>query len=204
MRNTTCSKTCMKSRVSECATARPRKGQTRIWVNCAECGMLFESKPAWVKRGTVRYCSKQCTGRANAPLTLVPHTHKSRAAVTPEGMASWRAAMTGPRNPAWKGGVTYTRKKGNYGRVKMVRCPSGFLPMARKNGYVAEHRLIVAIAMGRLLTSTEVVHHEDHDVRNNCPTNLALFATNRDHKLYEAHGSPLPLWCGWRPFNIAE
>ena len=31
--------------------------------------------------------------------------------------------------------------------------------MARKDGYIMEHRLLVAKAMGRLLKRTEVVHH---------------------------------------------
>ena len=68
--------------------------------------------------------------------------------------------------------------------------------MARKDGYVMEHRLVVAIALGRCLIRTEAVHHIDHNPRNNERSNLMLFVTNRDHKLYEAHGIPLPLWRG--------
>ena len=81
----------------------------------------------------------------------------------------------GENNPAWKGGVTYFKKKGNYTGVKYVRCPEQFLPMARKDGYVMEHRLIVAQHLGRPLKRTEVVHHIDHDPSNNDPANLMLF-----------------------------
>jgi len=59
-----------------------------------------------------------------------------------------------------------------------------------------EHRLLVAQAIGRCLTRTEAVHHEDHNPSNNALSNLSLFATNKDHKLYEHHGSPLPIWRG--------
>jgi hypothetical protein len=106
-------------------------------------------------------------------------------------------------NPAWKGGVTYRRKHGAYGKVKYVRCPPEFISMARKDGYVMEHRLVVARALGRSLTRVESVHHEDHNPTNNAPENLSLFATNRDHKLYEHHGSPAPLWRGSSPSTCA-
>jgi hypothetical protein len=66
--------------------------------------------------------------------------------------------------------------------------------MARKDGYVMEHRLVVARAMGRCLLRSEVVHHENHDPQDNRLENLALFASNRDHKLYEARGTPDPIW----------
>lgn len=104
--------------------------------------------------------------------------------------------MTGEGNPAWKGGVTTFRTKGNYVGVRYVRAPEWARPMARKDGYVMEHRLFVAKAIGRLLTRIETVHHMDHNPANNQLENLALFKTNRDHKLFEHHGSPLPIWCG--------
>jgi len=113
--------------------------------------------------------------------------HLSRPAWTEQSRQSYLRKMTGPNNPAWKGGVTYFRKHGNYKPIKYVRCPPEFLPMARKDGYVMEHRLIVARIMGRPLTRTEVVHHVDHDPQNNDPSNLELWPDNRSHKLAE-HG----------------
>jgi hypothetical protein len=68
--------------------------------------------------------------------------------------------------------------------------------MSRSNGYVPEHRLRVAQALGRPLTRIETVHHENHDHTDNRIENLSLFKNNRDHKLYEAHGFPEPIWRG--------
>jgi hypothetical protein len=102
--------------------------------------------------------------------------------------------MTGPGNHAWKGGVTYFRKHGNYAPIKYVRCPLLYQAMARKDGYVMEHRLLVAQVLDRPLLRREVVHHKDHVTNNNGLDNLQLFASNRDHKLYEHHGLPLPIW----------
>jgi len=81
--------------------------------------------------------------------------------------------------------VTYFRKHGNYKPVKYVRCPTEFLVMARKDGYVMEHRLIMANAVGRPLTRTEVVHHRNHNPQDNRLENLELFPNNQAHKIAE-------------------
>ena len=111
-------------------------------------------------------------------------------------MKSYLKKMTGANNPAWKGGVTLKRAKGNYSGVRYVRCPKEFLPMARKDGYVMEHRLAVAQALGRMLLRTEVVHHINHKPGDNRIENLELFHSNQAHKQYEGRGTPLPMWRG--------
>jgi len=130
------------------------------------------------------------------------HANKGRAAWTEKSLESYRIKMTGPSNPAWTGGVTYRHSHGNYKPVKYVRCPKGFVAMAGKDGYVIEHRLMVAQAIGRCLTRKEVVHHESHDSQDNRMKNFSLFACNRDHKLYERYGKPEPIWRGSLPFNM--
>lgn len=94
--------------------------------------------------------------------------------------------MKGDKNPAWKGGVTYKRSKGNYIGPRYVRCPAEYLPMARKDGYIMEHRLVMAMRIGRFLSRTEVVHHLDHNTRNNHIDNLELWPDNSSHKTGEA------------------
>lgn len=54
--------------------------------------------------------------------------------------------------------------------------------MANKQRRVSIHRLVVAMAAGRLLTRTEVVNHIDHDTSNYAKENLELWPTQRDHK----------------------
>ncbi len=92
----------------------------------------------------------------------------------------------GEANYAWKGGITFKRNKGNYIGPKYVRCPPEFRAMARADGYVMEHRLVVARRLQRCLLRTEVVHHWDHNTRNNQDANLELFASNGEHKRMEA------------------
>jgi hypothetical protein len=128
-------------------------------------------RPSTMAKGEGRYCSRACRNRAHPP-------------TGPRGPL---LSMRGSRNPAWKGGVTYRRKHGLYGMIKYVRCPPEFLSMARADGYVMEHRLVMARMAGRPLSRTEVVHHEDHDPTRNAEANLELWPDNRTHKLWE-HG----------------
>lgn len=162
---------------------------------CPVCEGEVWRPNAWLKKLKLPTCSKSCNGVLRGK-EWAKHGYKGRAGWTEASRKSYLANMSGPNNPAWKGGVTYFKKKGNYKNVKYVRCPTEYLGMARKDGYIMEHRLIVARALGRLLSKTEAVHHEDHDTANNSLKNLMLFASNRDHKLYEHHGLPEPIWRG--------
>ena len=166
-----------------------------IEIKCAVC-----SRGVWRARSHIKHvakptCSYQCNGVLRGR-ELTKHAHKGRAAWTEASLCSYRKKMSGPNNPAWKGGVTYFRKHGNYPPIKYVRCPLPFKRMARNDGYVIEHRLIVARALGRCLLRREVVHHINHDATDNRLKNLELFFDNKAHKSYEHHGVPRPIWRG--------
>ena len=126
-------------------------------------------RPAQLRAGKGRYCSRACRNRAH-PL--------------PDG-SNFPPPKRGAQNPAWKGGVTLRHRKGNYVQVRYVQAPTWALAMARKDGYIMEHRLTMATMIGRLLTRVECVHHRDHRPLSNEPTNLELWPTNRDHKMGE-------------------
>ena len=153
-------------------------------VTCATCGKEFQKRTCRIKRTTQNFCSYECNGVRRGQ-EWKTYGHLGRAAWTPETEAAYRQKITGENNPDWKGGVTYFRKKGNYKMVKYVRCPKAYLPMARKDGYVMEHRLLMAIALGRCLMRVEVVHHRNHDPKDNRIENLELFPNNQAHKLAE-------------------
>lgn len=164
-------------------------------IECPVCGTSFWRSNSRIKRTKNPTCSRRCNGVLRGK-ELVLHAHKGRAAWPKETNEAHRKRMFGKNNPAWKGGVTYFNKKGNYNGVKYVRCPSGFLDMARKDGYVMEHRLVVAKAIGRCLKRSEAVHHVNHDPSDNRLENLELFPSNSAHKRYEARGVPEPIWSG--------
>ncbi len=153
---------------------------------------MFERPAAWVRKrkGALSYCSRSCASKSRA----VSEDTRARLRdarlklATPEWRSAQAKRMTGPGSPAWKGGITYFRPKGNYIGARYVRCPPAWRSMARKDGYVMEHRLVMAKRLGRTLLRTEVVHHVNHDPRDNRPGNLELFASNGDHKKAEAGG----------------
>lgn len=54
-------------------------------------------------------------------------------------------------------------------------------PFSGKQGYIAEHRVVIEKSIGRYLTPQEAVHHIDNDRANNSLDNLQLFATHGEH-----------------------
>lgn len=95
------------------------------------------------------------------------------------------------------------KRKGNYKGIPYRRAPAWALPMARGDGYIMVHRLVMAEWCGYLLTRTEVVHHIDHDPTNNPRANLELWPDNRSHKLAE-HGRFVEgAVCRWCPRESA-
>jgi hypothetical protein len=184
------------------AISRAKKGKPtglrapRVTVKCEYCGKKKQMRQKELKYQERFFCNHSHRAKVLAGERDMAIGATGRSGWTKESRRSYLEKMTGPRNPAWRGGVTIFRKHGNYAGVRYVRAPASLRAMARKDGYVMEHRMFVAQAIGRLLLRSEVVHHVDHDVTNNRLSNLLLFASNKDHKLFEHHGTPSPIWCG--------
>ena len=149
-------------------------------IACATCGTLVHRPPSRIKRTMATYCSYSCRSKTFAD-RLRPFARNGLGKKRPG------KGLRGPLNPAWKGGATYRHRKGNYVSVRYVRCPPELILMARTDGYVMEHRLVMAQISGRPLLRTECVHHIDHQPLNNMPSNLELWPCNRSHKSAE-HG----------------
>lgn len=173
-------------KASTCTSRRVGYTASVVTATCTECGARYETQACWLKRVKRPKCSRECNG-AERGRQWATFGHMGPKAKTAESLRRAADKMRGPRNPAWKGGATYFRKHGNYKPIRYVRCPAELASMARKDGYVMEHRLLMARMAKRPLDRVEVVHHVDHDPQNNTPTNLELWPDNRSHKLAE-HG----------------
>ncbi len=134
-----------------------------IWAACLDCG-----RERWITFNKKRDepSSKRCwpcSGR------LIGLNH------TREG------------SPRWKGG----RVKTTDGYIAVYLYPDDFFySMSSSNGYVLEHRLVVAKALGRCLHRWEIIHHKhakypagtiEDKQDNRYPENLQLVSDDR-HK----------------------
>jgi hypothetical protein len=63
-------------------------------------------------------------------------------------------------------------------------------PGANRWGWIQQHRLVSQLAIGRQLTRSEVVHHEDEDRANNSLENLWLFPNQAAHLRHHKRKSP--------------
>lgn len=133
--------------------AQGRHRGYKIWVECPNCG-----KGRWVREYNSR--AKTFTGFCN----------KCHAQYT-----------TGQfdKHSAWKGGRTL---RNGYIEVKL-RPDDPFYPMAKKSGYIREHRLIMARHLGRCLNPWEIVHHKNGIPDDNRLENLELISSGVYHLL---------------------
>ncbi len=85
-------------------------------------------------------------------------------------------AHIGNKNPQWNGG----RFKDNSNGYIFVMAKDH--PLAKKNGYVAEHRLVIEKKIGRYLKKSEIVHHINGIKDDNRIKNLVI-TSRKEHKL---------------------
>lgn len=83
-----------------------------------------------------------------------------------------RCCRTGARHSSWKGGRLKNAK--GYARVWVSR-KDFFRTMADRDGYVLEHRLVMAKHLNRCLLSWEIVHHKNGVRDDNRLDNLEVF-----------------------------
>jgi hypothetical protein len=95
-----------------------------------------------------------------------------------------RTLIANTDNPLWKMGVEYANKY----RLVYISIDSTYSSMIgykrnKHGGYIKEHRLIMAMYLGRCLQSWEVVHHKNHIRDDNSLENLELMVNNEHHVL---------------------
>ncbi len=86
--------------------------------------------------------------------------------------------MRGANNARWKGG----RVKHSEGYTEVKIYPEDFYySMSNINGYVAEHRLLMAKTLNRCLLPWEIVHHRNGIRDDNRLENLQLLPSRKYH-----------------------
>jgi len=80
-------------------------------------------------------------------------------------------------------------------------------PQSGKQGYIAEHRLVMEKHLGRYLEKSEVVHHVDHNITNNSIINLKLYSSHGQHTKHahpEVYEKARKVSLGRKPINYAQ
>ena len=141
-------------------------------VACIKCGTR-----RWVQAARIPPTGLciSCSGKRTVRLAIAGNTGRPR----PDQSERQR----GHRNPSWNGGIT---RGGNGYRYALVLPDDPFYPMANKEGYAMEHRLVVAKQIGRLLEPWEQVHHKNGNRVDNRPENLELW--HHSHPSGVRHG----------------
>lgn len=117
----------------------------RMPLSVQACAACGKQFPVY--KAGVKFCSRACSGK------------------------DLSARQLGVNNAQWKGGETVTTHAGG-GYIKELT-PGH--PRADAGGYVLQHRLVVERQIGRLLKSTERVHHKNGNRQDNRPENLELW-----------------------------
>lgn len=123
----------------------------------------------WTKRQRATIVRRYEAGQSQA--AIAPHFGTSQ--ITISRVLREEGVRTGRRphgHGNWNGGRV---RMGSYVAV-MVEPDSPFASMRMSQGYVLEHRLVMAKKLGRPLTSRESVHHINGVRDDNRPENLQL------------------------------
>lgn len=113
-----------------------------------------------------------------------PHGNPIQRILRSAGITIEKRLTAGEKHHAWKGG--HHLSQDGYRRIRIPRSDP-FHSMCSPNGYVMEHRVVMARALGRVLRSTESVHHVDGNRENNALSNLQL--------RHGKHGTGIQLVC---------
>jgi len=108
-----------------------------IWVACPNC-----NEKRWVRSVKDKPVYERCQSCASKKTIFTLRLKKG---------------LMGSNSPGWKGGRVVRAK----GYILIHLQPDDFFySMTQKSGYVFEHRLVVAKALGRCLHGWEIVHHK--------------------------------------------
>lgn len=136
-----------------------------IWHPCENCG-----SQRWVKLTFGKPDSALCNICSNLAKGHKLGLNNIGRKRSPEIRLQMSLTRRGENSSSWKGGTAITQ---GYREIKIYP-DDPYFPMATKQGYVLEHRLIMAQHLGRCLENWEISHHKNEIKLDNRIENLEL------------------------------
>lgn len=139
-------------------------------------GDIVKAKELGKKHTTRKYIWATCQV-CNKPRWVVFFRGQPRS---PKCLSCQAKTMhrSGEEASNWQGGRTKT----TYGYIQIcVSRDDFFYPMAKRNNYILEHRLVMAKYLNRCLLPWEIVHHKNGIRDDNRIENLQLLGTQGKH-----------------------
>lgn len=150
-----------------------------IWLACPKCG-----KERWVgmKGGKPQgNICKSCAGRLLRVALENKYNESERKNISSRAGKKLTNKSGGVNNWNWKGKLLHD----GYLKLYKILVDPFFYSMLDGQGYVCEHRLVMAKHLGRNLQPFELVHHKNGIKDDNRIENLEIF-TRQGH--IQAHG----------------
>lgn len=148
----------------------------------------------------IRHACVDC-GKERWQLLRKGKPQTERCASCAGKVAAKKRNQSGEKHWNWKGGRQVTK----LGYVEVKLSPdSPYFPMVGKDGYIYEHRLIMAQHLGRCLEKTEEVHHVNGIKHDNRFENFELNGKSEHNHLYHADMKRLLLRIGELEAKIRE
>ena len=136
---------------------------------CAWCGAELLRYPSQISGRAMIFCSRQCL----ADYRSKEHNPNGRPITRHPHLSEYNRKHNGER-------MTEEVKE----KLRIVHMNSGQGKTYTKYHGRHEHRVVAEKMLGRPLRKGEVVHHIDGDKRNNDPSNLWVFASQREHAMW--------------------
>lgn len=148
------------------------QGRSRIiWAACSMCGAERWTMLSLYRKQNGDVRCQSCVGKvAMASGRMRSAQHRLDCSCL--RCRIMRGELSRGSNPSWAGGRT---SRGGYCAIKVFR-DDPIYPMTDRDGYVLEHRAVMARALGRTLASYEHVHHINGIKTDNRLSNLELWA----------------------------
>lgn len=135
-------------------------------------GSLRKGRPVfWTDERERWVVEQRKAGRSQTSIAADLGVQQSAVSAALRRNGIYDPRRTRERHGSWRGG----RGKTAHGYMQVLATPEdAALCKPQANGYVLEHRLVMARSLGRPLLSTETVHHINGDKTDNRLENLQL------------------------------